>query len=353
MGAPISKASDSAKQKAETHKKGGLLMDGGASTHDKLVKRIVVLNDRVWEQRVPKSKIDAWLENFTGRVAEVETERLHALFWLSQFMYFGNREIRVLLRSVFRDLFLCPMIQDVRAKLASNATDRELELAVIEELSLTRFLGVGNPSESGVHLLYYFRQENQLSKQHFMDSVQIFRRGQAGDAQHKRLRNTKIRRYVFLDDICGSGETAADYSKEILTDLLQENGAAKVAYYSLFATTEGLQNIRQKTLFANDCAAVYELDASYRCLSESSRYFKTKDYEGIDKEVACKMVKEYGALLNPNFANGYKDSQMLMGFHHNTPDNTIGIIWHDSAIDGGSKWTPIFKRYPKFSKDSL
>ena len=31
-------------------------------------------------------------------------------------------------------------------------------------MSATGFLGVATPSESGVHLLYYFRQENNLQK---------------------------------------------------------------------------------------------------------------------------------------------------------------------------------------------
>jgi hypothetical protein len=320
-------------------------------TYEKLIERIMVLNDRVWEGRVPRAKIDQWLGNFTGRVADVDVERLHALFWLSQFMYFGSREIRVLLRSLYRDLYLCPMIQEVRSSLPPEADLATLRVAVKREVANTRFFGVGNPSESGVHLLYYFRQENRLDKSNFMDAVQIFARGTGEDGKERReLRKPDITRYVFLDDICGSGKTAIDYSGEILADLVSLNPDASVAYYSMFATVDGLKNVRNETLFGERCGAVYELDASYRCVSPASRYFTTMEYPEIDPGLACRIAKEYGEFIGfpSQHACGYSDSQMLMGFHHNTPDNTLPIIWADDTVHGGNKWFPAFRRYPKF-----
>jgi hypothetical protein len=90
-------------------------------------------------------------------------------------------------------------------------------------------------------------------------------------------------------------------------------------------------------------------------LSTDSRYFKTTDYPDIDPGIACRVAKEYGELIgfHADDACGYKDSQMLMGFHHNTPDNTLPIMWADNTAVGGSNWAPIFKRYPKYLGDSL
>jgi hypothetical protein len=161
-----------------------------------------------------------------------------------------------------------------------------------------------------------------------------------------------LRRYVFIDDICGSGDTAIDYSKEILDALLKLNPDANVAYHCLFATNKGLKNVRDNSLFRTNCGAVYELDSSYRCLSSESRYLKGVPKE-IDPNLACKIAEEYGRILDPDYAGGYKDSQMLMGFHHNTPNNTLGIMWHDSAFGGSLQWQPIFKRYPKIYGELL
>ncbi|MHB1115542.1 phosphoribosyltransferase-like protein [Sideroxydans sp.] len=340
-----------------------------SESFENLKKRILILNEKVWEGRLTWPSIEEWLENFTGKVTDKDAERLHAVFWLSQFMYFGGREIRVLLKSMYRDLYLYPIIQEVRSRLSPTATESEIELAVRDELKHTRFIGVGNPSESGVHLLYYFRQENGLSKKLFIDSVQIFTRSSDRSAswpkktfkiiadlvrgRTRRLRSPEVRRYVFLDDICGSGDTAIDYSDEILTELMRLNPTAKVSYYSLFATKIGLQKVEQGSLFGENCGAVYELDSSYRCLSDASRYLKILPKD-IDRDLAVQLVKHYGMLLNPDYASGYKDSQMLMGFHHNTPDNTVGIIWNDS-LNGRAAipWKPVFKRYPKIYGESV
>lgn len=322
-------------------------------TYEKLIKRILVLNERVWENKVPEGRINEWLANFDGRVADPEVERLHALYWLAQFMYFGSREIRVLLHSLYRDLFFCPMIQELKLNLPVTVTESELSDAIRDELSHTRFLGVGNPSESGIHLLYYFRQENRLSKDSFIDSMKIFTRRDENGNSIRAIRDPNIRRYIFLDDICGSGETARDYSEELLDELLHLNPNAKVAYYTLFAAEAGLKVVREETLFGKNCGAVYELDGSYKCLSDRSRYFNTEGYPEINKDIACQLARVYGDLLDPRYATGYEDSQMLMGFHHNTPDNTLGIIWHDHVTHGqGRSWMPIFKRYPKYLQES-
>ena len=76
--------------------------------------KIKTLNERVWESRVGRPAIEAWLDNFTDDWDTDPSERLHALFLLSNFMYFGDEEIRVLLKSLFRDLYRYPIIEKLR-----------------------------------------------------------------------------------------------------------------------------------------------------------------------------------------------------------------------------------------------
>ena len=65
----------------------------------------------------------------------------------------------------------------------------------------------------------------------------------------------------------------------------------------------------------------------------------------IEKSIAELISKKYGSRLmgmeNQAHWHGYKDSQLLLGFTHNTPDNTLPIIWKEE------NWIPIFKRYSK------
>ena len=241
-------------------------------TWEMLRVRITVLNERVWENRNQWPQVEAWLANFDGRAGfDPEVEQLHALFLLSQFLFIGSAETRVLLQSVYGNLFLIPLIQEVRGSLGGCRDPHIVETAVNEALAKTRFLGVGNPSESGVHLLYYFRQENRLPKSLFLDSAAVFTSTLVEDGKIDRaLAHPDIERYIFVDDVCGSGDTAANYSDGIVTELLALKPDAKLHYLAMFATRKGIEKVRS-TKFGAGSAAVFELDDSYSCLSAGAR----------------------------------------------------------------------------------
>lgn len=312
---------------------------------DALRNRIMVLNEWAWENLVPWDVAAAWLDNFDGRSGVApDEERLHALYLLSQFMYFGSLEIRVLLRALFRDLVLLPTVKIARESLGGIRDKGLIAAEVGKRMNATRFLGVGSPSESGVHLLYYFRQENSLKKAHFLDSGQIFERD-ATAGRATKLRYPDIDRYIFVDDVCGSGETAVRYS-EWLADVKKLKPELDLQYLALFATASGLDRVRRESIFAHNCAAVFELDASYKSMSAGSRYLRVVPPE-IEPDKIRKLALTYGSLLVPLNPLGFEDSQLLLGFHHNTPDNTLPIIWMDHDNGAPVSWRPVFRRYPK------
>ncbi|WP_439568871.1 phosphoribosyltransferase-like protein [Sphingopyxis sp.] len=316
-------------------------------TWDILRERVTVLSSRAWEGRNEWPAIQAWLRNFDGRSGlDERVERLHALFLLSQFLYIGSIETRVLLQAIYRDLFMIPLVQEIRNQLGGSRDEALVRRKVSEALVRTRFLGVGNPSESGVHLLYYFRQENGLSKKLFLDSAAVFANQILPDGSPRRtLAQPTVDRYVFVDDVCGSGKTAVDYSKNILADILSLKPKAKLYYLSMFASADGLRNVRENTKFGTNCGAVFELDESYRCLTEHSRIMHAAPPH-IDGASLRQMALWYGKMLLPRHPAGYDDSQLLLGFHHNTPDNTLPIVWAEGT--SAQAWTPAFRRYPKF-----
>jgi hypothetical protein len=322
----------------------------GAQTeelYEALRYRITVLSSKAWENRVNWDLVERWLENFQGASGQTpDTERLHALFVLSQFLYFGSREIRVLLQALYRDLFLLPLIQEVRTSLGGTRNEAELRNATEFALNRTRFLGVGNPSESGVHLLYFFRQENGLTKDHFLDTAQILERAGPETPTTWKLSFPDVERYVFVDDVCGSGDTAIKYSEGLLAELKGLNKNAKLSYFAMFGTVDGMKAVRENTLFGASTAAVYELDESYKCLSDDSRYLAATPH-GIDPAIVRSVGEFYGKTLFPKHPTGFQNAGLLLGFHHNTPDNTIPIIWADQTHGAQSAWTPVFKRYPK------
>ena len=72
-------------------------------------------------------------------------------------MYFGIREMRELLKALYRDIYKYPIVERLRQSQADSLNCEHLKTLFEAERRQTRFLGVGNPSESGTHLLSRLR----------------------------------------------------------------------------------------------------------------------------------------------------------------------------------------------------
>src|SRR6266446_1645999 len=187
-----------------------------------LQTKIKYLTEIVWENRINLVDIKDWLAQFEESSLLDQDEQLHALFLLSNFIYFGQPEIRELLKSLYRDLFRSPLIHSLRRANNNSRDQNFLNARFGEILNRTRFLAVGNPSESGAHLLYYFRQENSLAKTLFINSHEIFKRTSSGGVSRITVRDPTLEYYVFIDDLCGSGTQAGAYSVDLVNPLKRE-----------------------------------------------------------------------------------------------------------------------------------
>jgi hypothetical protein len=109
--------------------------------------------------------------------------------------------------------------------------------------------------------------------------------------------------------------------------------------------------------------SVLELDDSFKLFDSNSRVFKSKPAEiDIDKiniftgrdgkdlyqTIYDRTHASYDSMERAALADrdkfGYKDGQFLIAFQHNTPDNTLPIIWYNEDV---KPWYPIFKRAHK------
>ena len=313
---------------------------------DQLYEKLKNLSESVWERQHSLPNIKSWVRQFEEFDDIASDQQIHALYLLSNFTYFGQREIRALLVSLYRDLFRAPLLREIRRERSDTTDLGILNSAFKEKLKNTRFLGIGNPSESGTHLLYFFRQENDLPTAAFINSHQIFKRDLSGDTISFSLRNDDIEHYVFIDDLCGSGTQAKEYSRDLIEPLRNLNPNAKIHYLVLFATEVGLNAVRSIKGY-DVVASVYELDASFKSLDPKSRIF-SQNNPNFDRSKVKATCLEYGSRLWPKHPLGYKDGQLLLGFGHNTPDNTLPIFWCQEGY--GTVWKPMFKRYHKISE---
>ncbi len=317
-----------------------LLTNIEIETWDALVSRILTLNERAWEDGLNTTQIQSWLENFQGFTgAPMDRERLHALYMLSQFMYFGSKEIKVLLKAIYRELYLLPLVSKVKD---ANRHLTQFQAALTAAMTSTRFLGLGNASESGPLLLYPFRQENELKKKQFLEVGEIYKTDNAGV---RVPADTSITRYVFIDDICGSGDTASKFSTRELLELAAAPGV-ELYYFSMFATKDGLDFVKKNTVFGQNADAIFELDESYKWTHSRSRYMSVMPL-GIDENLLRNMATTYGSQIDRSWPLGWNNDELLIGFKHNTPDNTLPVIW--SSLQNGSQrsWYPVFNRFPK------
>ncbi len=310
-----------------------------------LLSTIQALDTCVWRKGVDQPTIEQWLREFGADGAPGTPGRRHALYLLSRFMYFGEEQVRALLRALHRDRFRYPIVAEIRRRARDTRDENMLRAGFELALSRTRFLGMGNPSESGTHLLYHYRQENGLTSKLFISPREIFDLTQKEDV----LANPEITRYVFIDDFCGSGIQGVRYSREIVKRIVAAADQAglkpRIEYHVLVGTTKGLQRVRTEAKF-DDIACVLELDETFRAFSESSRYFRDPP-GGIDREIAHALARRYGEELSPGESLGFKNGQLMLAFVHNTPDNTLPIFWHPGHID--RTWCPIFRRYDKLA----
>jgi hypothetical protein len=305
--------------------------------------KLNVLVNHAWEQEIGSPQIDAWVKNFNGGFIGSDEEQRYCLFMLSRFMYFGKRLVREMLKSLFRDHFENPLRQRIRRNNGNTRDSALINQLYKQELATTRFIGIGNPSESGAHLLYYFRQVNHLSKELFLDISSAFApvANRSGTIQYVR-RDSTVSRYIFFDDLVGSGDQASLYLAKELKKIREGTKNLDIRFMSLFAATEGLKRLNAPMLFDGNATCLFELDGTFKAFEADSRYFSNPP-DWFDIPTARGIAEHYGQKLW-GAPLGHRDGQLLLGFSHNTPDNTLPIFWKE---DGAYPWSPIFIRFDK------
>jgi len=315
-----------------------------------LHNKIKNLKQWIWGNAVTQNNIDKWIENFKGKHDnDKDREQINAMYLLSQFMYFPQKEIRLLLESLYRDLFYKPLIRKIKQD-SNNLSFEELKNKIIQNLKYTRFLGLGNSSESSYLLLYYFRQINRLSIDFFMDNCEIFDYDAKGNIIGLKSddNNNQIKYYIFLDDISGTGQQAVNFFKKInYQRILEFNPDSKICFFTLFRT-KNANDYFKNNIPEIITKTVFELDDTYKVFSKESRhYIKNKQYPDIqekEKEYSKNVCNTYMKSFVESYELcGFLDSQLMLSFFYNTPNNTLPIFWAEKD----NKWISLFKRFSK------
>lgn len=306
---------------------------------DKYYYKLKIFSETVWDHRISKNKIDDWLSNFK------EKERESLLFLLTQFIYFSKLQIDNMLVSIYRDFYKYVIVENYRLNNNDTTDISSINNHFNNSKSKSRFIPIGNPSESSSSLLGEFRKTNSIKKDLFIERSELLNLT-LGDIEH----------FVFIDDICGSGHQAYNENKKYVSHIKNRFPHSKIHYYSLVGLEEGLEYLNKNRDY-DYLESVLRLDKTYKCFSSESRIFKNNE-DSINQDDLKEICEYYGIQLYESIllrqrydvsqANhhklGYNDSQLLIGFYHNTPDNTLPIIWYNEDM---ITWNPIFPRANK------
>ena len=263
-----------------------------------------------WQCDLTYDDIIRWLSNFTGEVFDLNEERSIALWMLCNFTYYNKKEVNHLCKLLYKYL-----IHDLASKECDNDA-----LNLTDLLDHTYFSALGEAGESGGLLLYFFRQEANLSIDRFY--------------YPSRIPIGKENIAVFIDDVTLSGGTATRFFHNYLK--MKKDKYKKIYYLTLFATKKAIEKIKDIEISVLCCNMLDERD---KCFSENSIMFL--NYPLI-REKAKQMAKHYGEKLETKkYALGYKDSQLCFGFNYNIPNNTLPIFW------SSNNWYPLFMRKEK------
>ena len=302
------------------------------------LKKIRILSEYAWAHECDEPVVRRWLDCFNGRSGiDEQVERIHALHLLSNFLYFGLDEIRELLRALYRDIFQYGVVEKLRKDNKDCSNQDFIRREYLRELKSTRFLPLGNPSESSSHLLYYFRQVNDLPSNLFAYVHDIL--DDAYRAKHR------VARCIFLDDLAGTGHQAVQYS-EVASRLHAAHKPMKISYYTMMATPEAMAAIEKSSHF-DEARCVVDLTDELRAFSDGALHYADmaeEEKEIISKITMCKVARVYGKMLSPEAPFGYGLGQLMVGFAHNVPDNTLPIF--SSTADS---WYAPFPRRIKWS----
>lgn len=279
-----------------------------------LKKLIMHTSATVWKREITEKEIDRWLDNFTGAVLSKDEEKVFALWLLLNFVYYNEDEVVHLCKVLMKD-FIHKMLVD------TNTQQDDIDNNLYEIISKTRFLSLGEPSESGGYILYYFRHVNALHISYF-----IFPK--TGDSD-------LIDNLVYIDDVTlTAGKDGQAHRK--LKKIKSKYPNKKIILLTLIASEDSIAELRK---IGVEVITTIRLDERNRCFCANSDMFH--DYPNYI-EACKKFASHYGNKIDSEMPLGYKNGEYAFGFFYNTPDNTLPIFWGTN-----NNWYPIFKRYDK------
>jgi AAA+ ATPase superfamily predicted ATPase len=256
--------------------------------------------------------VRTWLDQF-----ENNDERQLSLKLLKNIRFYGELLIREKLKTIH---------EIIRKSMPLTLGKSE---RVRKDVLISCF---GTSSKSGPTYIRMYASENKITTHNIKLRSEI---------KKTITDNQTVKAIVFIDDILATGNSIlADLNllNEECGDLLKEREILIVVGV-ICGVSDGIEMLTSKAkdfkfrLEVKVCDVLTEHDKALSGLGIFS--------DANELASALTLCKKYGVKLQKMQPLGYGNSQLLVVFKDNCPNNTLPIIWDSS---NNPKWIPLFKR---------
>ncbi|TQR36461.1 phosphoribosyltransferase-like protein [Brevibacillus brevis] len=187
----------------------------------------------------------------------------------------------------------------------------------------------GGTRTSSVDMHGCYQRANDLSKHCFkLDFRSVI--------QEERIDLHSIENFVFIDDIIGTGKTFVKFMKSLYTIYGDYLNQKRIIYITLEGFQSGIDSIKQY-------ASVHGINVNIICSNIHIKAF-TQNHIFQQEEVAFSRQLIYDLELRINngreddYVLGYQQSEGLVSFYHNIPNNTLSCFWRGNQ----KNWNALF-----------
>jgi len=294
-----------------------------------IYNNLIIKNNLEWK-KFDESHILSWLHNFSPSEEDIYL----ALILANKIMFYSKRKIHYLWRFLLYNKLKIAISEKYFTGQSLSEINRSFQKFIENKCIFTPF---GSAGDSGEAMHYDFSHVVGNSRLKNIDlSFLIANFDQLKEDECKN-RDT----IILIDDFIGSGNQATNFwdkrkfVNKTLKDLHEKNPEIRFYYLALCGMAEGVSEISSSlpiTVIVGE-----ELDDRFKCFSTCSQIFSDPE----ERRKAEILMTTKGKYLYSH-PLGYKNSQLAIAFDHNTPNNSLPVIWKKKT-DGS--WYPLFKRY--------
>lgn len=267
-------------------------------------------------QQITSTDVVAWLRQF----GSVRDQRL--MFKLLQNIRFYTQwQIQQKLTEAHQSVTLSGLVTIVPGRSNTSRSD-----ILVSHL--------GSLGQSGIEFARLYAQSNRINRKDNVISGVPTLLGQ------KLEKNSKVQAVVFVDDFVGTGGSLMHWVSELngpnYRTLRDKN--LKTVIIVITGFVDSLDSIEEGLVSINENNRLYiidQLDDTDRAFSSTSPIWDT-DAERVEAKgiaISC------GERLEAKIPLGFGDSEALVVFPNNCPNNSLPILWKKTE-----KWRPLFER---------